>query len=213
MLVQVIDVNEFAPSFMCEQRSQCNSYTINVSETHPLDTAILTLHAQDADADGVNEGHVTYSVLATPDDAAPPMVTVNELSGELFLTQSLDYDTLQDLGRRLHVLVLATDSGSPNRLTSSATVTVNVLDENDNVPEIRISCNEEPLVAGPIRNVLYLEENSDLPPAGETDCRVTAIDADSGVFGQVHCLVSVKRSTDKVAKFIADRSDLLMNTC
>jgi len=100
-------------------------------------THLLTLSAVDADL-GEN-GHVTYALQGTdPDDViSRRLFSVNATSGEVSLSETvvrLDRESVSTY----RLAVIAHDLGVP-RLTTSSTVNVEVLDVNDNDPQVAVS--------------------------------------------------------------------------
>lgn len=117
--VYVNDVNDNRPRFFRQP------YRVQVSEGSPVGTHVLRVYTTDED-DGQN-GVVHYTMDDGDDadhfriDNGTGMITINAL---------LDRET-----RASYVLrVTAHDNGSPVRLNASATVAVEVLDDNDNPP-------------------------------------------------------------------------------
>uniref|UniRef100_A0A452U916 Protocadherin gamma-A1-like n=1 Tax=Ursus maritimus TaxID=29073 RepID=A0A452U916_URSMA len=130
LTVTVSDVNDNAPAF-----SQ-SSYTLRVRENNTPALHIGSVSATDRDA-GAN-AQVTYSLLLPPHDPHQPpgapltsYVSINSDTGVLYALQSFDYEQLQDLQLR----VMACDSGDPP-LSSNVSLSLFVLDQNDNAPEV-----------------------------------------------------------------------------
>ncbi|XP_059919417.1 protocadherin Fat 4 [Gadus macrocephalus] len=116
--IVLLDVNDCPPVF------ELSPYSVSVRENlDKLPLSILQVVARDDDQ-GAN-GQLSYMLSGGNDEAAFSLSS----SGQLSLTQTLDRETQ---GSYL-LLVTATDSGSPP-LSGTATVTVLVEDENDNVP-------------------------------------------------------------------------------
>ncbi|KAJ8022970.1 Protocadherin Fat 4 [Holothuria leucospilota] len=117
VIVTVSDVNE-KPVFLDSLPKQ-----VNFAEgmTGPIET----FQATDND-EGVN-GDIVYSVEAV-ESKSKGFFDIND-DGELSATQELDREEVE-----IHLLnIYATDSGAPP-LNTSISVTVNVLDVNDNAP-------------------------------------------------------------------------------
>ena len=101
-----------------------SSYSTNVSETALPSTSLLTVHATDLDAT-VN-ADILYTIESGADN---DHFSIVPLTGEIFVSQSLDRET-----RDKYELVLgAVDQGSPKR-TGLVTLTIYILDSNDNSP-------------------------------------------------------------------------------
>lgn len=116
--VKVIDENDHSPMFLQA------IYFVDMLENNKPNTDIVQVSAIDNDID--TNGEITYSVWATGDYR----FTMDPLSGIIKTQSAFDRET--DSSIRLYAY--AKDGGVPAR-TSTATVIINVLDENDNVPE------------------------------------------------------------------------------
>jgi hypothetical protein len=94
-------------------------------------TLLTVLHAIDDDID--DNGRVTYHLLSV-DNGVDVMFAVNESSGELTLNAGglLDRETTP----LYRLTVEARDHGFPVRSAISV-ITVNVVDVNDNPPQVR----------------------------------------------------------------------------
>ncbi|KAM7389585.1 hypothetical protein PAMP_023551 [Pampus punctatissimus] len=115
--VFVADVNDNAPHFLQSH------YQLEVEENNQPGMSLLQVSASDADS-GYN-GKVTYRL----DKHASTIFNIDHVTGQLSVSASLDRE--QQYVHRL--TVVARDSGSP-ALESIATVTINVVDQNDNAP-------------------------------------------------------------------------------
>jgi protocadherin-16/23 len=113
--IYVHDKNDNSPQF--EQ----SEYSVNLSESHPINTPIATLKAKDAD--GGRNGRVTYTMSDNQ------YVSVLQNSGVLVLKRPLD----REAKKSLEVQVTAKDHGVPP-LQSSAVVRLFISDRNDNSP-------------------------------------------------------------------------------
>jgi len=90
-----------------------------------VDTQVLRVLATDLD-DALNGG-IFYSIT---DGNADHKFRIDEASGQIALNRALDRETIS----RYMLTITARDAGSPT-LSATATVTIDVLDENDNAPE------------------------------------------------------------------------------
>ncbi|XP_039247031.1 protocadherin gamma-B5-like [Pipra filicauda] len=125
LLLEVSDVNDNAPVF------EEASYSAYVRENNAVGALVLRVVARDLDA-GAN-GRVSYWLSGGSAGAAgaAPLVSVEARSGAVYAQRSLDYEQC----REFLVAVRAQDGGSPAR-SSTATVRVFVLDQNDNAPRV-----------------------------------------------------------------------------
>nr|XP_014350998.1 PREDICTED: uncharacterized protein LOC102358535 [Latimeria chalumnae] len=125
ILVEVSDVNDNAPTFSKP------FYTVFVKENNVPGSLIFTLSASDPD---LNEnGLLTYTILEKIIMDAPisSWVSIKPNCGSIYTLKSFDYEHL----KLFQFEVEAEDAGSPS-LNSSATVSIFILDENDNAPAI-----------------------------------------------------------------------------
>ena len=118
--VIVQDTNDNQPEFEKE------FYEIDVDESLPKDSQILSLNARDLDK-GKN-GRLTYAITEA-DDATEEYVGILPNSGILFLKQQLDREQVAGLAFSVRVL----DHGTP-QLGATARVKLNTVDMNDNAP-------------------------------------------------------------------------------
>ena len=117
--VVILDRNDNPPLFSAEV------YNTSWYENVTVGTNILTVEASDADLGNYSE--FTFSIVPNNDTS---FFSINSTSGEIFLDQQgFDRET-QDA---FQFQVLAVDSGSPS-LTGTASVQIQVLDNNDNTP-------------------------------------------------------------------------------
>ncbi|XP_053763372.1 protocadherin gamma-A8 isoform X8 [Panthera pardus] len=121
----VADTNDNPPTFPHA------SYSAYIPENNPRGASIFTVMAHDPDRG--NNAQVTYSVTEDIIMGSPvsSYVSINSDTGILYALCSFDYEHLRDL----QLLVTARDSGDPP-LSSNVSVSIFVLDQNDNVPEI-----------------------------------------------------------------------------
>ncbi|XP_062044948.1 protocadherin gamma-A5 isoform X17 [Lepus europaeus] len=125
IFLKVSDVNDNPPTF------PHTSYHTSLPENNPRGVSIFSLTAHDPDS-GSN-AQVTYSLAESAFRGAPlsSYVSINSDTGILYALQSFDYEQLRDL----QLWVIASDSGDPP-LSSNVSLTLFVVDQNDNAPEI-----------------------------------------------------------------------------
>ncbi|KAK3606309.1 hypothetical protein CHS0354_041941 [Potamilus streckersoni] len=125
--LNIVDINDNTPTF---DRSELQ---FDVSETKPLRSNPIIFHgATDLDT-GANNSVQSYELI--PKDGNFNLSVSDNGDGtstlKLDLVKSLDYETA-----RFHILsILARDGGVNPQRTGTLTVTINVLDENDNQPK------------------------------------------------------------------------------
>ncbi|XP_051810275.1 protocadherin alpha-2-like isoform X8 [Acanthochromis polyacanthus] len=159
--VQVSDVNDNAPRFM---EPVINVY---VKENSPIGSVIYTVNAFDPDLDG--NAKLTYKLLDSSTRNIPilSVLNINSETGDIISLQSFNYEELT----MFKFKVQATDSGIPP-LSSNVTVSVLILDENDNNPTILAPYSEHGSVNS--ESIPYSAE------AGYFVAKIRAVDADSG---------------------------------
>lgn len=118
--VYITDVNDNPPKFLRAP------YKVQISEGSSAGAQVVRMYTSDAD-EGLN-GDVYYSIVAGNEEGR---FTIDEATGQISLERKLDRETTA----RYSLTVVAHDAGFSERLSSSATVFVDVLDENDNAPE------------------------------------------------------------------------------
>lgn len=118
--VYITDVNDNPPKFLRDP------YKVQISEGSSLGTQVVRLYTTDDD-EGLN-GDVFYSIAGGNEERR---FEVDEATGQIVLARGLD----REASSKYTLTVIAHDAAMTNRLSSSATVYVDVLDENDNTPE------------------------------------------------------------------------------
>lgn len=115
--VLVTDINDNAPHFVQSH------YQLDVEENNRPGTSLLQVSASDADSG--HNGRVTYRL----EEYNPTIFNIDSITGKLSVSVPLDRE--RQCAHKL--TVFARDSGSPP-LESTATVSIRVLDQNDNAP-------------------------------------------------------------------------------
>ncbi|XP_075366275.1 protocadherin beta-4-like [Mycteria americana] len=155
--IVVLDVNDNAPVFTQEL------YVGQVLENTPEGSVVLRVVATDLDAGPNGDISYQFSQAVGHRDSA---FTIDPTSGEIKLTKSLDFEAAEN-----HELsVRATDGGG---LSAICKVLVEVVDVNDNAPELVVSSFSSPL-----------PENT-LP--GTVVALFTVRDRDAGANGKISC--------------------------
>lgn len=123
--VTVLDLNDLPPTF-----SITDPYVSSVSENVFRGTVIVTtppLEASDADSDGPNS-NITFQIVDGDPDG---IFSIDPLTGQLRSESVIDFES----SSQFELIIEATDNGTP-MLSGNATVIVNILDQNDNPPQI-----------------------------------------------------------------------------
>nr|AAI27610.1 Protocadherin beta 12 [Mus musculus] len=155
--IEVVDINDNAPQFIQ------SLYEVQVPENSPLNALVVMVSATDLDA-GIY-GNVAYS-LFQGDGLSQPFV-IDKITGEIRLTKELDFE----VSHHYTIEIAATDGGG---LSGKCTVVIQVLDVNDNAPELAIR-----------KLTVPVPENS-----AETVVAVFSVsDSDSGDNGRIVCSI------------------------
>ncbi|XP_071778111.2 protocadherin-15-like isoform X2 [Centroberyx gerrardi] len=122
LLVKVTDIDDNSPVFSQE------TYVVNVPENSPVGTVVLNLTAVDSDL----FSNVTYRIKT---ESARQLFSVNPVTGELAVLQTLDFEDLaaMGMGASYTFQVEAVDQGGVMP-PGQATVTVRIRDMNDFAP-------------------------------------------------------------------------------
>ncbi|CAJ0940865.1 unnamed protein product [Ranitomeya imitator] len=155
------DVNDNPPVF------EESSYSVYVLENNAPGVSLFSVKAMDPDAN--ENAFVSYLILQGDVEGIPvsSYVSIKSDNGTLYAIQSFDYEKI----REFRFVVQAQDAGNPP-LSSSATVSVFILDQNDHAPKI--------LYPAPTNSTRSIEM---IPRAAGVDYLVTkviAVDLDSG---------------------------------
>ncbi|XP_062045915.1 protocadherin alpha-11-like [Lepus europaeus] len=162
LLVCVLDVNDNDPEFDQPE------FKVRLTENSARGTLVMQLNATDRD-EGVN-GEVTYSLVSIkPRERL--LFSLDESSGEVRVNGTLDYEE----SKFYEIEIQATDKGIPP-MAGHCTILVEILDENDNPPEVVVTS-----LSLPIR------EDA---PVGTVIALITVSDRDSGANGQVSCALT-----------------------
>ncbi|XP_055782673.1 protocadherin alpha-2-like isoform X23 [Salvelinus fontinalis] len=160
IVVNVIDSNDNSPSFSKPL------YKVSVPENIPFGTTVLTLSATDLD-EGLNS-KLVYSFIERGNLNPADMFALNSDTGEMTVKGHLD----QEENAAYEIRVQATDQGSSPR-SGYCKVLVEVVDVNDNAPEISVTSLMSPV-----------KEDSGI---GTVVALVTVIDKDGGKNGLTNC--------------------------
>nr|KAF6448295.1 hypothetical protein HJG63_014988 [Rousettus aegyptiacus] len=123
--LNVADDNDNAPTFAH------SSYSAYILENNARGASFFSVTALDWDSE--ENARVTYSLVEDTVQGAPlsSYISINSDTGVLYALHSFDYEQFRDL----QLQVMAHDSGDPP-LSSNVSLSLFVLDQNDNTPEI-----------------------------------------------------------------------------
>ncbi|XP_044220334.1 protocadherin gamma-C5-like isoform X1 [Thunnus albacares] len=156
--INVLDINDNFPVF------EKNVYKVTLGEKGVKGAVIIKPKATDAD-EGSN-GEIEFSFGTRTPDSVLSVFDINPLTGEITLKGELDYETTKSYD----IDITAKDKGSPE-MEGHCRVQVDIIDSNDNVPEIVLTSQPKPV-----------REDA---PSGTVVALISARDLDSGDNGKV----------------------------
>ncbi|XP_066185585.1 protocadherin alpha-6-like [Sylvia atricapilla] len=162
LAISVLDTNDNAPKF-----SQ-SVYTVQLPESAAVGTLVFRVNATDVDEGSNSE--VTYAVTNFIPPSGRDVISVNPKTGEIHLTGALDFEDVSVFNFRIE----ARDHGTPP-LSGHCKVVLEVLDVNDNAPEVRVTSLSVPV--------------SEDAAVGTVVALLSVSDRDSGANGRVRCWV------------------------
>ncbi|XP_056372740.1 protocadherin gamma-B1-like isoform X8 [Hyla sarda] len=157
--VVVTDFNDNAPIFTQ------NVYKVSVKENISVNSTILQVSASDED-EGVN-AQITYSFSTMANDILQTFI-INPKNGEIKTRSYLDYEATINY----EISIQAKDGGG---LAAHAKVLIEVIDENDNAPDISITS--------------ILTSVAEDSAVGTVVALLEIRDHDSGENGEVQCFI------------------------
>ncbi|XP_045886259.1 protocadherin gamma-C5-like isoform X1 [Micropterus dolomieu] len=158
LFITVLDNNDNVPAF------EKTMYKVSISENAAEGALIVQTKATDMD-DGQN-GEIEYLFGSHTSDTVLSVFSIDHISGTIFLKGKLDFEATANY----ELDISAKDKGSP-RMEGHCTVHVEVLDVNDNAPEIILTSHSKPV-----------REDS---PNGTVVALISARDLDSGDNGKI----------------------------
>nr|XP_019953390.1 PREDICTED: protocadherin gamma-C5-like [Paralichthys olivaceus] len=189
--IKVLDNNDNVPAF------DKPLYKVSINENAAEGAIIVQTKASDMD-DGQN-GEIEYSFGAHTSDAVLSVFSIDHISGTVFLKGNLDFESAANY----EIDISAKDKGIP-RMEGHCIIHVEVLDVNDNAPEIILTSHPKPV-----------REDS---PDGTVVALISARDLDSGDNGKVilqlpkKCQFSLKPSFSQnyalVTRGVLDRENV-----
>ncbi|XP_035916489.1 cadherin-related tumor suppressor [Anopheles stephensi] len=154
--VFITDVNDNAPVFVRAP------YRVQISEGASVGTQLVRVYTHDAD-EGLN-GDVFYYIA---EGNRAERFTIDDSTGQITLARALDRETTASY----QLTVVAHDASKQHRLSASTTVTIEVLDENDDAPEFTQTLSQIAIV--------------ETTPIGTELMRFRATDLDLGANAQI----------------------------
>ncbi|XP_063784893.1 protocadherin gamma-B1-like isoform X15 [Pseudophryne corroboree] len=160
--LDISDVNDNPPIFMK------STYVAYVPENNLPGASIYSVQASDPDTG--DNAKIIYSLFSTNTEDLPmsSYLSINIETGVLYAQRSFDYEQHKEF----LIQVTARDNGSPS-LSSNVTLTIRIVDQNDNAPKILYPSADS---GGPavFEMVPFASEQ------GSLITKVVAVDADSG---------------------------------
>ncbi|XP_066416483.1 protocadherin alpha-13-like [Molothrus aeneus] len=162
LVITVEDANDNAPQF------NQSVYKVQLPESAGVGTLVARVNATDPDL-GSN-GEVTFSVSNTFPEKGMNIFLLNARTGEINLGGTVDYEEVP----LYEIQIEARDKGTPS-LSGHCKVVLEVLDVNDNAPEVWVTSLSVPVA----------EDAS----VGTVVALLSVSDRDSGENGRVRCWV------------------------
>ncbi|XP_064581388.1 LOW QUALITY PROTEIN: protocadherin alpha-8-like [Zonotrichia leucophrys gambelii] len=162
LVISVLDANDNAPQF------NQSVYKVQILESAEVGTLVTRVNATDPDL-GSNS-KVTYIATSFIPPSGKDVISINPNTGEIHLTAALDFEEVSIFDFRIE----ATDQGTPP-LSGHCNVELEVLDVNDNAPEVWVTSLSVPV-----------PEDASL---GTVVALLSVSDRDSGENGRVRCWV------------------------
>ncbi|XP_074012150.1 protocadherin alpha-2-like [Numenius arquata] len=182
LVISVLDANDNAPQF------NQSVYKVQLPENAAEGMLVVRVNATDAD-EGINS-EVTYRATNFFPQSGKDVITVNPKTGEIRLTGALDFEEVSIFDFRIE----ARDKGTPP-LSGHCKVVLEVLDVNDNAPEVWVTSLSVPV-------------SEDAPP-GTVVALLSVSDRDSGANGRVRCAVWPSSPFGLVSRFAGSYSLVL----
>ncbi|XP_056358032.1 protocadherin alpha-13-like [Oenanthe melanoleuca] len=162
LVISVLDANDNAPQF------NQSVYKVQLPESAEVGTLVARVNATDPDL-GSN-GELAFSVSNTFPEKGVNIFLLNARTGEIHLAGMVDYEDTPSY----EIQIEATDKGTPP-LSGHCKVVLEVLDVNDNAPEVWVTSLSVPV--------------SEDASVGTVVALLSVSDRDSGANGRVRCWV------------------------
>ncbi|XP_059145110.1 cadherin-23-like [Physella acuta] len=124
LTIYVSDINDESPTF------SKNVYQVEIKEEESQFIPAFYVHASDGDDPATNNSVVEYRITQDLNSNLSDF-SINATTGEITINRPQNYESLAD--GKINLTVTANDLGEPSH-TSTAIVTVLILDVNDNSP-------------------------------------------------------------------------------
>ncbi|XP_075571805.1 protocadherin alpha-2-like [Pelecanus crispus] len=182
LVISVLDANDNAPQF------NQSVYKVQLPESAAEGTLVVRVSATDPDVGSNRE--MTFTASNTFPPKGLNLFILNPKTGEIRLAGALDFEDV----RSYEIQIEATDKGTPP-LSGHCKVVVEVVDVNDNAPEVWVTSLSVPV-----------PEDA---AVGTVVALLSVSDRDSGANGRVRCAVWPAAPFGLVATFAGSYSLVL----
>ncbi|KAM6923457.1 uncharacterized protein FYW49_005903 [Xenentodon cancila] len=160
IIINVLDINDNFPTF------EKTLHKTTITENAPIGTTVITVTATDED-EGPNKD-IVYLLNSKDQDHILEVFEIDSKTGTIIVKGPIDFET----NPAFEIRVQATDKGQP-ALTAQCKVLVEVVDLNDNTPDITVTS-------------LFstVKEDAEI---GTAIALVSVLDRDGGKNGEVKC--------------------------
>lgn len=165
--IVILDVNDNEPRFLRAP------YKVQISEGAIVGTQLIRVYTVDDD-EGLN-GDVFYYISDGNDDGK---FAIDGATGQVSLVKTLDRETTSTY----KVTIVGHDAAIKNKLSATTTISIEVLDENDNEPEFT--------------QTNTLTSVNETTPIGTELMRFRATDSDLGANSQITFAISAGNRRD-----------------
>ncbi|KAM4586908.1 protocadherin alpha-3-like [Fundulus diaphanus] len=163
IIIHVLDTNDNFPTFTK------TLYKMSITENAPIGTTVVTVTATDADQ-GLNKD-IVYLLNSKDQDHVLEIFEIDTETGTITVKENIDFE----LNPAFEIRVQASDKGQPP-LTAQCKVLVEVVDVNDNAPDITVTS----LLSS-------VKEDAEI---GTAVALVSVLDRDGGKNGDVKCEIA-----------------------
>ncbi|XP_074530021.1 protocadherin alpha-8-like isoform X7 [Halichoeres trimaculatus] len=165
LIISVLDINDNIPIF------SETLYKTKIIENTPRGTEVITVNATDAD-EGLNS-EIVYSLRSKDQDHVLDIFEIESQTGVIKVKGKIDFEEK----KAFEIRVEASDKGQPP-MSAHCKVLVEVLDVNDNAPEISVTSLHT-----------TVREDADI---GTAVALVSVLDKDGGKNGEVSVTIKNK---------------------
>ncbi|XP_043558988.1 protocadherin-10-like isoform X2 [Chiloscyllium plagiosum] len=162
--VNVLDANDNLPVF--EQ----TIYKVSLEENAPKGALVLTLNASDLDEGSNSE--IEYSFSSHTPPRVRELFNVDSHTGEIRVKSTIDHEEMNTY----EIYIQAKDKGGPYAIPVHCKILVDIIDVNDNAPEVILTSLSSPVMEDAM--------------IGTVIALISVTDLDSGENGQINCEIT-----------------------